>query len=213
MRIIVFILFFSFFGLHQGWSASCTTTADGDFSDAAIWSCGSVPGKADNVTINHVVNLDVSFAGGGATSGTWLIAICASLTSTTSDLDFKTVSNLTVNGTFEVDNLEFDNGSSVTFNSTANVVVHGNFTNNNNSNNVTVNTDAFNVKGNLSNGNGGSITGTGSIDVDGTVSNNAGGTLFSCSGVGCGCGTGRFSSEKDSIRGGASLGDWWRGTE
>jgi len=169
------------------YGAVCSTISDGDFNDASIWSCGSVPGKSDDVNINHIVNLNVSFTGGGAIKGDWVIALGASLTSITSDLDISGTGSLTVSGTFEVDNLEFDNGSVVLFNSTANVIVHGDLTNNNNSNSVTVNTTNFTVEGNLENGNGSVIGGSGSIDVDGIVTNNTGGTLFGCTGVGCGC--------------------------
>lgn len=35
----------------------CTTVADGNYNNPAIWSCGVVPDSTKNVKIAHVVNI------------------------------------------------------------------------------------------------------------------------------------------------------------
>jgi hypothetical protein len=46
-------------------SATCTSTAPGNWSSVNTWDCGHVPGASDNVTIAHNVTLDVDAAIGG----------------------------------------------------------------------------------------------------------------------------------------------------
>ena len=70
---------------------------------------------------------------------------------------------------FKVDNFEVDNGGVLTVNSTADVIIYGDFTNNNNSDDVTINTTSFTVEGDLNNGTGAVLTGTGSITVEGVT--------------------------------------------
>ena len=184
----ILLLIVTFFSIQELNAANCSIIANGNFSNAAIWSCGHQPTKDDNVTINHAVNFNVSFTGGGAVKGAWTIILGASLTSLTSDLSISGTGALTVNGSLQVDNIVFSNGSAILFSSTATVVVNGDFTNNNNSSNVTINTKSFNVSGDLTNGNGGIISSTGKIVVEGTVNNDAGVQIFTCVGVSCGCG-------------------------
>jgi autotransporter-associated beta strand protein len=59
-------------------AADCATTGDGNWSNTAIWSCGSAPSTGDNVTINgHAITLDsgsltigtLSFTGGSLATG------------------------------------------------------------------------------------------------------------------------------------------------
>lgn len=169
-------------------SAVCTTISAGDFSDDAIWSCGSAPSRSDIITINHNVNLDVDFTGGGGRlTGTLTVSVGASLASVANSIEVGGTGTLSVNGTFAVNNIEFLNGSNITFSSTSAVTIHGDFTNNNNSTNVTINSP-ITVNGNLDNGNGAVIAGTGTIDVGGTVTNDGSGTILGCTGVACGCG-------------------------
>lgn len=174
---------------YAGDPSSCTSTGNGNYSDAGTWSCvgGSVPGKSTDVTINHDVTLDENLTGGGgAIQGDWTIAIGASLNGgATYNVTFSN-GTASILGTFEVNNLTIDNGAEVNFESTAAVTVNGDFTNTNNSNEVTVNTDNFDVTGDLDNGNGATMVGTGSIDVTGTVTNHANGTLLGgCVGADC----------------------------
>lgn len=188
IKYLFFLLFLAQLSFAMP-AADCTTIADGDFNDDAIWDCGSAPGKADNVTISHNVNLNVSFTGGGKISGNWTVDAGASIDGgSTYSLEFGSGTS-TINGNFEVNNLSINNGAALSFSSTSTVNVNGNFTNDNNSDEVTVNTSNFDVGGNMSNGNGGTIVGTGQIDVTGTVTNAGTGTILGCVGAAC-CGGG-----------------------
>ena len=44
---------------RAGSAATCNTVADGNWSNAGIWSCGSVPGPADTAVVFHQVALNV----------------------------------------------------------------------------------------------------------------------------------------------------------
>lgn len=167
-------------------AATCNTISDGDFSDSSIWSCGSVPGKSDNVNVYHNVNFDVNFTGGGGVKGDWFIDSGASL-SGTANLDITSSGTLTVNGNLQVHDLEFDNGSVIIFNSGSTIVITGDLTNNNNSDEVTVNSLDFTVLGDLNNGVGSEILGSGTIDVEGNFNNASSGTVFGCVGAECDC--------------------------
>lgn len=167
-------------------SDNCTTTSAGDFSNPAIWSCGHVPDKDDNVTINHDVTLDVGFTGGNAVKGTWVINSGKTLASATSSLEFSSTGSLTSIGDLELNNMTFNNGSAIAIAATSNVRVYGNLTNSNNSDDVTVD-GIIRVDGNFSNNVNAVVTGGGEIRVSGTFTNAASGTIFGCIGVGCNC--------------------------
>lgn len=46
--VSIFLLFFPI---------DCTTIADGNYNNPAIWSCGIVPDSTKNIKIAHVVNV------------------------------------------------------------------------------------------------------------------------------------------------------------
>lgn len=187
IRVHLVLLFFVISTTaFSGDPSSCTSIANGNFTAAGTWSCvgGSVPGKSTDVTINHDVTLNTSFTGGSKLSGDWDITDGSSLIGAGESLEWGSGTS-TISGTLSVDNLSFNNGAEVTFASTSSIIVAGDFTNDNNSDEVVVNTTSFTVAGNLSNGEGAVISGTGSIDVDGTITNIGAGKLFGCSGDGC----------------------------
>jgi hypothetical protein len=93
---------------------------------------------------------------------------------------------ITINGVLTINDLSINNGAAVVFASTFNITINGNFVNDNNSNNVNVNTTNFTVGGDLTNGNRVVIEGSGSIYADGDITNGTPkGTLFGCSGIDC----------------------------
>jgi len=169
---------------------SCFTVAYGNLTNTNTWNCDGVigseyPGSSTNVTILHDVVLDESFTGGSKISGNWTITATKSLSGAAFSLEFGSTKT-TINGTLEVDNLTFNNGTVLTVDVASSVDVSGNFTNNNNSNTISIDSPNFQVDGDMSNGNGGTITGDGLIHVDGTVTNDAGGNILGCVGAGCG---------------------------
>ena len=142
----------------------------GNWSDPSCWSatpggpsCGCIPAPSDNVYIQTNLVLNINLTGGAGISGLLSIAAGASLYTTTFDMEIKNGGTLNVYGTMDVGDLTFANGSNVLIASGAVVNVHGNFSNNNNSNNVVVN-GTLNIYGSAYNGNGGSISGTGSVN-------------------------------------------------
>jgi hypothetical protein len=92
------------------------------------------------------------------------------------NLTVRNNSTLTING-----NTSFANGAVVVVEAGSTLVITGNLTNNNNSNQISIN-GSLSVSGNFSGGNGSTVTGTGSMAVAGTTS--GAGTIF---GFGTGC--------------------------
>ncbi len=191
MKVVSFLFLFFIVGVCYSAppASDCISIIAGDFNDPTTWDCGEVPNKACNVTINHAVVLNVSFTGGSKISGDWNVAAGASLVGTGFNLTFGSGTSV-INGTFNIGDLRVENGADVTFGATANVTINGDFNNDNNSNEVVVNTSNFDVLGALVNGNGSSITGIGCLAVTGTITNDDKGILFDCGdgasgGVGC----------------------------
>ncbi len=144
---------------------------NGDWSDDDTWSNGDVPSTNDVVTINHDIILDVSVT----TKTSISVSFGASLTSTTSSLEVKSGATLNVVGSLQVFNLTFYNGSIVNIESTGTVDIENDFTNRNNSDDVIID-GLFNISGDLDNGNGGLIVGTGEICTSGSYA--GAGTTF-----------------------------------
>jgi hypothetical protein len=173
-------------GLVYSGADNCTSLGDGDFSNAATWSCGHVPDKDDNVTIAHNINLDISFTAGDAVKGTWTINAGKKLSSGTSNIEFSSSGVLAANGDLDANNITFNNGSVINIASSSAVRVYGNLLNNNNSDEVTVDGN-IQVDGNFTNNVNAVISGSGGIHVNGNFTNSASGTVFGCTGTGCNC--------------------------
>src|SRR5450756_2095965 len=49
----------SFAAVPIAWAATCTSTKSGNWNDSTVWSCGSIPGSGDDVTIllTHQITL------------------------------------------------------------------------------------------------------------------------------------------------------------
>jgi len=137
-----------------------TSVQDGNWSDEDTWDQGDVPGNNDDVIINHDVTLDTDMT----TKTSITINEDASLTGAAADMRIQNNISLSVTGTLEVNGLQFDNGSHINIESSGSVQVNGDFDNRNNSDDVVIDAN-FNVEGNFNNGEGGVITGTGTISV------------------------------------------------
>lgn len=155
----------NYYSIYDGGGAS------GDWSDGNYWSlsaggsaCGCVPSPFDNIFIQADINLDIDLIGGDALSGTLTIEAGSSLTTATNDILVKAGATLNIYGTLEVMDLEFSNGCFVYADELSEIIVHGNFTNKNNSDDVVIN-GMVDVTGEFYNGNGGIISGTGTISA------------------------------------------------
>lgn len=145
----------------------------GNWTDANCWSatpggapCGCVPAAADDVFIQTNMNLNTHLTAGSGITGSLTIASGVSLATTIYNMEVKNGGVLTVNGTLEVNDLTFSNGSTVLVAPGGTLVVHGNFSNNNNSDQVTIN-GYLAIYGTAYNGNGADIGGTGGISTFG----------------------------------------------
>ena len=140
----------------------------GVWSNGGYWSntsggipCGCLgPGSptSDNAYIETDMTLDINVS----TSGIVNIASGRSLQSNTKNLEIKAGGYLHVYGILKVWDLTFYNGSYVTVYPGGQIIVLNNLTNMNNSDNVTID-GSISVTGTFQNGNGGDITGNGSI--------------------------------------------------
>ncbi len=156
-------------------------SSGGNWTNGAYWSdvsggspLGSTPGvnpgSHDIMYIETYLEMDASITSWGYLE----IKAGDSLKTTVNDLGIKGGGTLVVKGVLEVYNLTFYNGSIIDIQPGAKVIVLNNFTNMNNSDNVNVDGD-ITVNGTFDNGNGGDVTGTGTI----TASNYTGtGTTF-----------------------------------
>ena len=167
------------------------SVADGDFNNVSTWNCdGSVgveyPRKSTNVTITNAVDLNVHFTAGGglegAVSGNWDIS---GTLQNGGNVTFASRTHV-ISGVFDVGNVIISNGVNIDFQA-GSTISAGDFTNNNNSTGVVVNSASCAVAGDLDNGNGASISGTWSIAVTGTITNTGTGSLFGCKADEC-CG-------------------------
>lgn len=161
-RIYVLIIF-SLFALLA--SAQKSSVSNGNWNTDTTWLPSGVPGANNLVDVNHQVLLDKNLTGGNGITGTISISAEKSLVQTGSyNLEIKNGGTLVIAGTLEVNNLTFANGSNVNITSSGAVIVRGSFSNNNNSNNVTVN-GTLTLYGSAYNGTGGVISGIGSINA------------------------------------------------
>lgn len=160
MKIFTFLFVISTICLN---AANITSLSNGNWSNPATWSTGTVPGNNDNVTINHNINLDVSVT----TKTSITINSGFSLISETSTLQIKNGVTLQIYGDLQVFDLQFDNGSIVRAENTSTVQVLNNFTNKNNSDDVIIH-GYMGVEGNFINSTGGKIIGDGEICTTGS---------------------------------------------
>lgn len=190
-KVLLFLFALSFTSLMAG-TDNCTSTGAGNFNTAGNWDCGHVPDKDDNVTLAHNMTLDVSFTGGGKISGNWSIPAGFSLTGAAYSLEFGSTTT-SIYGTLVINNLTLNNGANMDFGAGSSVTINGDFTNDNNSNSVVINSDPFDVAGDLSNGTGASLGGGAVITVGGTIDND--GDLFGCVGTNNCCDDGDGSGD------------------
>ena len=93
-------------------ASSCSSVADGNFSNAATWSCvgGTVRGKSTDVTITHVVDLDLDYRSGPggevAVSGDWTIS---GTLQNGGDLSFSSGTQ-SITGVLDIDDMVISNG-------------------------------------------------------------------------------------------------------
>jgi hypothetical protein len=127
------------------------------------------------------VVLNKNLTGGSAVSGTLNIGLGASLKGPTYSLLIKSTATFVSYGDLEVYDLTFSNGA-VVMQSMSTTHVFNDFENKNNSNTITID-GTMQIDGDFDNGNGGVISGSGTIEVDGTRTNT--GETFGCSGVDC----------------------------
>lgn len=160
LLFIGFIIVYSFVNATNYESAS-----DGNWTNSNTWSPHGVPGDNDDITINHIINMDQDVE----TKKTITINISGSLETNSKNLKVKSHGIFNVLGKLKVKDLTFDNGSEVLFESTATIDVLGDFENKNNSDNITID-GIMNVSGDFSNGNGGKIIGNGEICTTGSYS-------------------------------------------
>jgi|GEM_PF-2485434 len=175
-------------------AATLYSIAGGVWGNTAIWSytmggasCGCIPASSDNIIINHNLNLDrhlANISGGSGITGTLTVNAGASLSGgLTYDIDVRAGGTFNHCGTLVSRNMTFSNGSFVNVCPTGVMNINGNFENKNNSDNVILNGN-MTVGGSFTNGNGGVISGIGSIVItNGPVSNT--GTAFGCPDGGC----------------------------
>ena len=135
--------------------------------------CACTPASNDFIFVNH----DIVITGNFTVGGSGAIFVDAGTLIITGDLRINkdgTVavsSTLVVNGSMRIDNGSGPGnptGGALIINIGGEVVVNGDFENKNNNNGVEIN-GTLSVDGNLKNGNGSNITGTGSIAVGGTI--------------------------------------------
>jgi len=179
---------------NQAVAATVYSRANGIWGNTAVWSytpggpsCGCIPASSDNIIINHSITLDRSLnnvTGTNGITGTLTINAGASLSGGgTYDVDIRAGGTLNLCGTLVVRDMTFSNGSFVNVCPTGVLTVNGNFENKNNSDNVVIN-GSMTVGGSYTNGNGGVISGSGSVVItNGPVTNT--GTSFGCPGGGC----------------------------
>ena len=141
---------------------SFTTTSNGSWSDILSWDNGIPPndqtGNNDDLIITHNITL-------------------------TGNLDIKSGTNLIITGcdTLHVENgtgnLIINNGSLLTLDSCTVLIITGDVTNSNNSNDVIINGTII-ITGNYDGGIGSDLGGTGNMEIDGTVTTDGGSTIF-----------------------------------
>jgi VCBS repeat-containing protein len=141
-RLITILSIILFSGSYASvFSANFSSIANGDWSTNSTWGGSSNPGSstADDITINNSVTSSISIT-----------------IKNHGILTIKSGATLTVSS-----NLQFDNGSVILIEAGGKLIVNS-LTNNNNSNNVTVN-GTITVSGAFTNGNGGALSGSGNI--------------------------------------------------
>lgn len=185
ISLIAFCLAFSI-----AYSGDLYSIADGNWTSGSVWSytpggppCNCYPASSDNITVNHQINLNIHLINQGSSqngiTGVLTINGGASL-SGNYDIDIRSSGTLILCGTLNVRNVIFSNGSTVEVCSTGEFIINGSFENKNNSNTVIINGN-MTVHGSYTNGNGGIISGSGTITITNGPATNTGNT-FGCEG-------------------------------
>jgi len=156
--------------VNGNWNAGTTWSST---SGGASCNCnpGTQPGSSDYQYIQTDVSLNIATL---KEKGYIEISANKSLYTTVNNVEIQSTGTLIVYGTLEVNNLVFYNGSKITVHPGGKIIVHGNFTNNNNSDNVIIN-GSITVSGVFDNGNGGVVSGSGVISASSYTGN---GTTF-----------------------------------
>jgi hypothetical protein len=145
MKRIIFLISLIFTALLLI-AATFISVINGDWSASQTWDVSSSPpiSTSDNITIatNVTTNSNIIIKAGG----------------------FLTVNS---NDTLTVNDMQFNNGSNVIIEDLGVLIINGNLTNKNNSDAIEI-YGSVQVSGSFDNGNGGIVTGTGSIQVDGS---------------------------------------------
>jgi len=155
------------------YSANIYSISDGNFSSTTIWSnipggstcnCKPSSNNSDQVFVRHNVILDADYSVKNSISIDNGGKLKTDL-SLKKSITINTNAYLYVYDTLVVWDLEFSNGSYVYVSTGGVIIVLNNLTNKNNSNNVVINGDVT-VVGTFDNGNGGVVTGDGSITAN-----------------------------------------------
>jgi hypothetical protein len=190
MKKLISVLIICIF-TSSAFSVDLYSIANGDWNNGSVWSytpngppCYCSPSSADNIIINHHINLTLHLINQGSNqngiTGVLTINAGASLTGNY-DIDIRSSGTLIVCGTLDVRNVIFSNGSVVEVCSTGNLIINGTFENKNNSNTVTINGN-MTVHGTFTNGNGGIVSGSGNLTLMSGPATNTG-TTFGCTGM------------------------------
>jgi hypothetical protein len=190
---------------NEAQAATCTSTGTGNWNTAGTWSCGSVPGAGDDVTIanGHVVTINaaptndtinsLTIAGGGNTttltfSGPYTLTVTNNVVLNASTAAV-TRSIAVGTGTLNAANLTINGGntsnwaSSVTV-STGTVTLTGNLTfgsgtQSNGQNFIFSDAGTLNIGGNLNMGTSRTFTqSTSTVNYTGTGAQNVGGVTY-----------------------------------
>ncbi|MBI4649338.1 MAG: T9SS type A sorting domain-containing protein [Bacteroidia bacterium] len=147
------------------WAREHNSLIAGNWSNPGTWDSGRVPAANDVVNISHAVTLDtdvsdceeITINGSGSLKGSG------------HNLRIKNNHSLIVKtgAELEVNDIQFDNGSTIDIEAGTDIKVQGNFTNNNHSDQVTIN-GTMTVEGGFYNGEGGVIVGSGTICIKGS---------------------------------------------
>jgi len=188
-KILLLQLLLTFLG-QLAYSATCTTTKVGNWSDPTVWSCGRSPLSSDYVVINHAVSLNQNYTalnGLTVNVGGSIKESPAGRTLQIGQASGGSYTGMTINDSVQVSFLTLIKSTS-TINSTGTVIVSSDFTSSNNGD-LVVDGELI-VRGNwyLSNGNV-QTTGDGILLLEGCLDTGGGGQVSNITASWCGTNT------------------------